>query len=325
MGPAELDHGEGREEHGGGAERAQHPRVGPPGAPRGGQAVDQAGQGEGDGGGAQQVEPPGPLPGVPRYEYGHGRRDERRSERDRVEDPGPAPRLGEHTAQQDAARSARTGDRPPHAQRPAAPRAGGEPVHRQGQRGRRDGCGTEALEGPGRDQYPGGGGQPRHQRGQCEQAEPGDQHPAAAEEVGQPPARQEQRPERQAVGVDDPGGSAVREAGPGTDLGERDVDDRGGEHDCELGRGERREDRSRAGAPSRCRARLCACCVHGAQTRTGRCPLSRPGGDGRCPLLSAPVHPAPPKAYGSRPYRGRSSRCHKASHSMSSPWRRWRR
>ncbi len=304
---AQLDHGEGHEQSGGADERTQHPRVRPAGPACRGQSPDQAGEGDGDDGGAQQVEPLVHPAGRPRDEQHHGDQDQGRSERHGMEDPGPAPRLGQDAAQQDTARPSRTGDRAPHPQHPAPPGSGREQVHRQGERGRGDGRGTEALNGTRRDQHARGGGQPRCQRGHGEQRESECQHPTAPHEIGRPAARQEQRPERQAVGVDHPGGAAVRQAHPGADLRKRHVHDRRGEHDRELGCGERRERGSRPRCGGR-RGRPGVGEVHGAQTRAARCPLSRPKTGRDCPALSAPVHrprAAAPSA-GSGPSPGRA-------------------
>ncbi len=67
------------------------------GGPQGGRSAPRrpssrrAGQGEGDGRGTQQIEPPGCAVGGSGHERRHGGEDARRPERDGVEDPRPAP------------------------------------------------------------------------------------------------------------------------------------------------------------------------------------------------------------------------------------------
>ena len=66
-------------------------------------------------------------------------------------------------------------------------------------------------------------------------AEPGDEHAASAEQVCGTPGQQQQAAEREDVGVDDPGDAGGAEPEVGLDGGQRHVDDRGVEHDDELG------------------------------------------------------------------------------------------
>jgi hypothetical protein len=59
-----------------------------------------------------------------------------------------------------------------------------------------------------------------------------------AEEVAEPAAEQEEAAEGKDVGVDDPGQAALAEVERVADRRQGDVDDRGVEHDHELGRAE---------------------------------------------------------------------------------------
>ena len=64
---------------------------------------------------------------------------------------------------------------------------------------------------------------------------------AAAEQVGHAPAEQQEAAEDERVGVDDPGQVLLGEVEVAADRRQRDVDDRGVEHDDELGRREQGE------------------------------------------------------------------------------------
>ncbi len=103
-------------------------------------------------------------------------------------------------------------------------------------------------------------------RGDREAAGADDEHPLAADDVGDAPAEQQQRPERQRVGGDDPLAGAVGEAEIGLRGRQRDVHDGRVEHDHELRDAEDGEDPP-APAVVRCgrrpgRSRLVEYCGH---------------------------------------------------------------
>ena len=85
---------------------------------------------------------------------------------------------------------------------------------------------------------PGRGREPARERGGREQAEPGQEHAAAAEQIAHPAAEQQEAAERERVGVDDPLEAVGGEAEIGLDGGQRDVHDRDVEDDHELRDGE---------------------------------------------------------------------------------------
>jgi hypothetical protein len=93
-----------------------------------------------------------------------------------------------------------------------------------------------ALHRAGGDQPGLAGGQPAEQRGQREDQQPGDQDPAAPQQVAGPSAEQQQPAERHRVGVHDPLQVRPGEAERGLDVRQRDDDDGQVEHDHQLGR-----------------------------------------------------------------------------------------
>ena len=70
---------------------------------------------------------------------------------------------------------------------------------------------------------------------------PPHEHPPAAEQVGEPPAEQQEAAEGEHVGVDDPGEVVLGEVEGGADRRQRDVDDRGVEDDDELRHAQQRQ------------------------------------------------------------------------------------
>ena len=74
---------------------------------------------------------------------------------------------------------------------------------------------ADALQGPGRDQLLDVRGQPADQRGEREPHDPDQEHPPPAEVVAQRAAEQDQRGERERVGVDRP----LQAGEPGAELG----------------------------------------------------------------------------------------------------------
>ena len=82
-----------------------------------------------------------------------------------------------------------------------------------------------------------------------EDQQPGDEDPAAPEQVAGPAAEQQQPAERHRVGVDHPLQVGPGEAERGLDVRQGDGDDGQVEHDHELGR---RDDGQRQAQPPRC-------------------------------------------------------------------------
>ena len=72
-------------------------------------------------------------------------------------------------------------------------------------------------------------------RGDREHGQPEHENPPAPEQVRRPAAEQQEAAEGQGVGVDDPLQVGLGEVQRGLDRGQRDVHDRGVEHDHELG------------------------------------------------------------------------------------------
>jgi hypothetical protein len=130
---------------------------------------------------------------------------------------------------------------PEPAERAVALRALGEGRGQDGERGGRQDRRAEALEGARRDQLALGGRQAAEQRREREQDEADGEDAAAAEQVGHATAEQQEAAEDERVGVDDPGQVLLGEIEVAADRRQRHVDDRGVEHDDELGRGEEGE------------------------------------------------------------------------------------
>ena len=121
------------------------------------------------------------------------------------QDPLPAEVLGEHAAEQHARGAARAGDGAPDAQRAVALGALGEGVGHDRQRGGGDERGAEALQGARGDEPDVGLRQAAEQRGEREDDEADHEELAAAQEVGEAAAEQQEAAEGEGVGVDDPG------------------------------------------------------------------------------------------------------------------------
>ena len=103
-------------------------------------------------------------------------------------------------------------------------RHGGRAQHRR----------TRSLDQPGRDQQRVGRREPAEQRAGDEHAGAEEEHPAPPEDVRGAARDQQQSPEGEEVGVQDPGGSDGGEAEVGRDGRQRDVQDAGVEHHHEL-------------------------------------------------------------------------------------------
>ena len=119
--------------------------------------------------------------------------------------------------------------------------------------------GEDALQGAGREQQPGARGDAAERGGDREAAEADDEHPLAADEVGDAAAEQQQAAEGQRVRGDDPLAVGVADAEVVLRGRQRDVHDRRVEDDHQLGDGDdaQRQPAARVGlgsgaaAPSR--------------------------------------------------------------------------
>jgi hypothetical protein len=180
------------------------------------------------------------LAEVPRRQHG-----EQQANR-YVDEQHPAPRQprGEHPAGEQADGPAGPGHRREHPEGPVALAALGEVGGDQGQRGRGGDGAADPLECPGRQQPAGGGGQAPDERGEGEQQDAGDEHPAAAQDVAGAATEQQQPAEGQGVGVQHPGQVGGGEAEGLLDLGQGDIHDGHVQYHHELGR---RDDRQRHG------------------------------------------------------------------------------
>ena len=241
IGGARLDRDERAEQRDGGAEQPQHLGGAPAGRVGADDAVDEREQTRGGEHGAGEVE--ALAAGAPALGHDARRRDQpEQRERDvDEEDPLPAGRVDEHAAGDDAQRAADGGQRAPDAERDVALAAGGERDGQQRERRGRQQRGADALDGADRDEHLRRGREAAGQRGGREQAEPGEEDAAAAEQVARPAAEQQQAAERERVGVDDPLEAVGGEPEIGLDRGQGDVHDRDVEDDHELRDGEHGE------------------------------------------------------------------------------------
>src|SRR4029453_14741089 len=144
-----------------------------------------------------------------------------------VDEQHPAPRQpgGEDPAGEQADGPAGDGHRPEDPEGPVALLALGEVGGDQRQGGRGGDGGADPLEGAGGQQPAGGGGQAAQERGQGEDEDAGDEHPAAAEDVAGPAAQQQKAAEGEGVGVQHPRQAGGGEAEGLLDLGQGDVHD----------------------------------------------------------------------------------------------------
>ena len=197
--------------------------------------VDEQRQARGDGHGAGQVKRAGSALGAALDQ--RPRRERRGGESDRDVDeqhPPPAQAAGEDPAEEHPGRAAGAGDRAPDAQCAVALGTLGERGGDDRQRRRGDDRRAEALDGAGGDQPPLGLGDPAGERGDREHHEAEHEHPPAPEQVGEPAAEQQEAAERKRVGIHDPREVGACEVQVRADRRQRDVDDRGVDHDHEL-------------------------------------------------------------------------------------------
>ena len=135
---------------------------------------------------------------------------------------------------EDAGGSAEPGGGAPDAHGPGPCRTG-EGQQEQRHRGGAERGGAGALDDAAGHEHRRVGGGGGEQGASGEQGRPGDEHAASAEQVCGASGQQQQAAEREDVGVDHPGDAGRAEPEVGLDGGQRHVDDRGVEHDDELG------------------------------------------------------------------------------------------
>ena len=168
--------------------------------------------------------------------------DEQRGDRDdgdadrHVDEQHPAPGqpLGDQTAEHQAERAAAGDDGRVDGERlDPLPALGEGADHQREHRGRGERA-ADALDGAGRQQHPGRGGEAAGQRGEREDGEAGDEHPAAAEDVARATAQQQQPAEGQRVPVHHPGQAGRGEVQAVLDVRQGDVHHGRVEDDHEL-------------------------------------------------------------------------------------------
>jgi hypothetical protein len=91
--------------------------------------------------------------------------------------------------------------------------------------------------------------EPAHERGDREDPDASEEEAAPAEQVGHPPAEEQEAPEGERIAVDDPLQALGAEPERALDRRQRDVHDRRVEHDHELGKTDDDEDPPAAGRP----------------------------------------------------------------------------
>ena len=157
------------------------------------------------------------------------------------EDPRPAEVLGQDSAEEHTGRRAGAAERAPDPERLVPLRAFLEGGGHDRERRRRDDRCAEALDCARADQDAGAVGEAANERGEREQRQADQEDPFAPEQVGHPPAEQEEAAERDRVGGDHPLHRLLLDVEVDLDRRDRDVDDRDvedgheerGAHDCE--------------------------------------------------------------------------------------------
>ena len=149
--------------------------------------------------------------------------------------------LGEDAAEEHAGRATGSRDGAPDAERLVALGSVLEGRGDDGERGRREQRGAEALDRPGGDQRALGLGEAAGQGGGGENEEANDEDLPAAKKVGEAAAKQQEAAECEDVCVDDPGEAVLVELKVSADRRERHVHDRGVEDDDELSHAEERQ------------------------------------------------------------------------------------
>ena len=245
-GPA-LDGDERRHQDRRDGEQADDPRGGPGVVDGIDGTVHEGDHRPGHSGGAR------PVDGTPDtrrvlHQHSPGQGDGGQGHRNGHQEHGPPTHgAGEHSPAHDAGGSAQRRRSTPRPHRPGAlcRREGDE---QQGHGRRTQTGGTDPLDDAAQDQQLLGHRHCREEGSDCEQGRPDDEDAAATEQVCGP-ARQQQQPRKgEDVGIHDPGHGRRTEAELGLDRGQRDVHDRGVEHDEEL-RGHQQAERD--SVPSR--------------------------------------------------------------------------
>ena len=186
---------------------------------------------------------PGPRRRAPAVEQPDGGECRGHGEHDvHVHRPAPVEQLRERAAEQQAGRGAGAADRSVDAERLRSLLWIGERRRQHGEHGRGEQRRKAALHGARADQHfearcrPADGGRAR----EAQQAD--DERRLAADEVADPPAQQQQRPERECVCGDHPLARVVAEREVGLRRREGDVHDGDVEDDHELGERDRGQD-----------------------------------------------------------------------------------
>ena len=207
-----------------------------------GQAVDQGEQAAGAEDGARDVE-------LARAGLGlleEPRRQQSGDQADRhVDQEGQAPAVvgvehahvepGQPATEDQADGRTGAGHRGVHRERTGTRRAGRERGGDQRQGGRRGERRAETLQAPGAQQQDLALGETTEQRGDGEDGQAGHEDLAAAVEVAQSAAEEQQAAEGEGVAGDDPGEVRAGHVEVSADVGQSDVRDRGVEHHHELG------------------------------------------------------------------------------------------
>ena len=156
---------------------------------------------------------------------------------------------------------------PPAATKPKMPiafcavRRLGEEVHHQRERDGRGDRAAEALHRSRGDEHPLRRGEAADKGRGGEEGDARKEQPPVPEEVAEPAAEQEKASVGEQVGVHDPGQGGLGEVQVLADRRQRDVHDRGVEHDHQAREGERVE-REPAGAALHCHRRLLSSVTH---------------------------------------------------------------
>ena len=142
--------------------------------------------------------------------------------------------MGEHAAEQQPDRGTTSGDRAEDPERLGSVRGSLEGHGQQAQRRRGEQRAERALQRSGGDEHPERLRQSADRRGDGEPAQTRDQRPLATEQVAELAAQEQEAPEGEGVGGDDPLAVVGREVKGLLCRRQRDVNDRRVEHDHQL-------------------------------------------------------------------------------------------
>jgi hypothetical protein len=202
---AALDHDECREQHGRAGEPQHGPRRAPTDVDRVDHRVDEQREAGGNRHGAGNVKAFRAVFGMALEQ--HPGSQCRRGDTDRdvhEQHPAPAQSAREDAAQQNARGAAGARDGAPDAECTVALRTFRERGRDDRQRGRRDDRGAEALDRTGGQQPCLGLSKPAAERGEREHDQADHEHAPAPEQVGEPPAEQQEASKGERVRVHDP-------------------------------------------------------------------------------------------------------------------------